>query len=104
MTVFAQLGPPIPTPRDSNDLRSRELRRQHPKWDKWYDPPEGWRYGFPKLYQPRHQRENLAETLVRDGYPRKLAKKAAKHCRFWFTKADEPETKVPLIIERDSNE
>jgi hypothetical protein len=35
-----------------------------------YDPPGGWRYGFPKLYKPL-EGETLAETLLRDGYPQK---------------------------------
>ena len=33
-----------------------------------YDPPEGWRYGFPKLYRPL-EGESLRDTLIRDGYP-----------------------------------
>lgn len=33
-----------------------------------YDPPSGWKYGFPKPYLPR-EGESLAETLRRDGYP-----------------------------------
>ena len=37
---------------------------------KVYDPPSGWKYGFPKPYQPK-EGESLAETLLRDGYPAK---------------------------------
>jgi hypothetical protein len=33
-----------------------------------YDPPSGWKYGFPKPYRPK-QDESLSETLLRDGYP-----------------------------------
>lgn len=33
-----------------------------------YDPPSGWKYGFPKPYLPRHG-ETLRDTLLRDGYP-----------------------------------
>ena len=47
-----------------------------------YDPPEGWRYGFPRPYQPK-EGETLADTLRRDGYPEKLiAEGMADHCRF----------------------
>lgn len=46
-----------------------------------YDPPSGWRYGFPKHYRPLED-ETLDETLVRDGYPEKDAELGAKHCRF----------------------
>jgi len=47
-----------------------------------YDPPSGWRYGFPKVYKPATPDEPLVETLVRDGYPAKDAEFGAKHCRF----------------------
>lgn len=36
-----------------------------------YDPPEGWRYGFPKPYNPLPN-ESVEDTLRRDGYPEKL--------------------------------
>lgn len=47
-----------------------------------YDPPTGWRYGFPKVYNPLPD-ETLEQTLIRDGYPEKDAEFASKHCRFW---------------------
>lgn len=47
-----------------------------------YDPPEGWRYGFPKRYNPLPG-ESLEETLRRDGYPDGHIKAGlADHCRF----------------------
>jgi hypothetical protein len=33
-----------------------------------YDPPSGWKYGFPKPYVPL-EGESLNNTLLRDGYP-----------------------------------
>lgn len=39
-----------------------------------YDPPEGWRYGFPKTYKPLTKDEPVDDTLRRDGYPEKLIK------------------------------
>lgn len=33
-----------------------------------YDPPSGWKYGFPKPYLPLPN-EKLDATLLRDGYP-----------------------------------
>lgn len=48
----------------------------------WYDPPEGWRYGFPKAYAPL-EGESLEDTLRRDGYPEKLlAQGMADYVRF----------------------
>src|SRR5690606_34385280 len=47
-----------------------------------YDPPAGWRYGFPKPYRPLAN-ESLADTLLRDGYPqREIDNGGARHCRF----------------------
>lgn len=47
-----------------------------------YDPPSGWKYGFPKEYKPK-PRETLTETLIRDGYPlNEIAAGGAKHVRF----------------------
>jgi hypothetical protein len=51
-----------------------------------YDPPSGWKYGFPKKYKPL-ENESLEETLLRDGYPQKeIDNSGAKYCRFWETK------------------
>jgi len=46
-----------------------------------YDPPEGWKYGFPKEYKPL-EGESLHDTLIRDGYPKELLN-LARWCRFW---------------------
>jgi dUTP pyrophosphatase len=49
-----------------------------------YDPPEGWKYGFPKQYLPKDG-ETVKDTLIRDGYPEKDAEFAGQHSRFWST-------------------
>jgi hypothetical protein len=49
-----------------------------------YDPPSGWRYGFPKQFLPEGL--SVAATLVRDGYPKKDAEWAAQHTRYWEEK------------------
>ncbi len=47
-----------------------------------YDPPSGWKYGFPKPYLPLDG-ESLEQTLLRDSYPQKeIDWGGAKHCRF----------------------
>ena len=55
-----------------------------------YDPPSGWKYGFPKPYKPLAD-ETLVATLLRDGYPMAEVKRLGKtlHCRFWEEPADE---------------
>lgn len=53
-----------------------------------YDPPSGWRYGFPKPYAPL-KGETLAQTLLRDGYPqREIDQGGDKHCRFLGTQEE----------------
>jgi hypothetical protein len=53
-----------------------------------YDPPSGWRYGFPRPYEP-HVGEPLEETLLRDGYPQKeIDNGGAKHVRFIGTREE----------------
>lgn len=48
-----------------------------------YDPPSGWRYGFPKVYQPQPG-ESIADTLLRDGYPQhEIDNGGSDHVRFW---------------------
>lgn len=47
-----------------------------------YDPPEGWRYGFPREYKPLPG-ESLEDTLRRDKYPEELISQGmADYCRF----------------------
>lgn len=58
-----------------------------------YDPPTGWRYGFPKEYKPL-EGETLADTLRRDGYPESMDPEwASNHTRFW-TSDDEPKVQT----------
>jgi hypothetical protein len=47
----------------------------------FYDPPSGWKYGFPKEFHPEHG-ETLEETLMRDKYPSHLLQ-YWRHTRFW---------------------
>lgn len=48
-----------------------------------YDPPSGWKYGFPKEYKPLPG-ETLTQTLIRDGYPKKeIDNGGARYCRFF---------------------
>jgi hypothetical protein len=46
-----------------------------PEWTSrpyYVDPPEGWRWGFPKLYDPAKDGDMRA-WMVRHGYPQILA-------------------------------
>lgn len=47
------------------------------------DPPEGWKYGFPKIYN-NHDNKSVEEWLVENGYPQYLVDQGmARYC--WFT-------------------
>lgn len=45
------------------------------------DPPEGWRYGFPKRLP--EGTINFEQWLVMNGYPKDMVPLAVKHSRYW---------------------
>jgi len=45
----------------------------------WVDPPEGWRYGFPKVWDSI-QDANMRTWLEQSGYPKEVMKGYGK----WF--------------------
>lgn len=46
------------------------------------DPPEGWRYGFPKEC-PRITPEELRDWFIANDYPAKDVDFAMNYLRFW---------------------
>ena len=46
----------------------------------WVDPPEGWRYGFPKIWDSEEY-PVIADFLREWMYPEHLIKLG--HCRMW---------------------
>ena len=48
------------------------------------DPPEGWKYGFPKAIP--EDVENVKEWLVQNGYPESVMKQYGDYfsCRYWY--------------------
>lgn len=89
----------------------------------WYDPPEGWRFGFPKGWPggvPRTD-ETLAAQLKKDGYPEHAIPLALEHTRFggewlsydvWMRQVDEvlekrtglSQSELPDWLSRDAYE
>ena len=59
------------------------------------DPPEGWKYGFPKPlpddWAPSDDSYSTNEWLVSQGYPQMLIDKyqGKLYCRFWERGTDE---------------
>ena len=45
------------------------------------DPPEGWRYGFPKRLP--EGTVNFGQWLVKNGYPKDMVPLAIKFSRYW---------------------
>lgn len=48
----------------------------------YVDPPSGWQYGFPAVYDASKD-GTIQEFLIAKGYPKKDVKWAAKNCRSW---------------------
>lgn len=50
----------------------------------WVDPPAGWRWGFPKLWDPNVE-PDCVEWMVSEGYPRAEITKMGDYfyCRQW---------------------
>jgi hypothetical protein len=48
------------------------------------DPPQGWRYGFPKVFDC-DENEDVNTWLINNGYPKQLIEQLGEHfhCRFW---------------------
>jgi hypothetical protein len=52
----------------------------------WVDPPSGWRYGFPKLYDPAKDGDMVA-WMIANGYPTRLARQGLP-CTFTASTED----------------
>ena len=55
----------------------------------WIDPPEGWKYGFPAIYDPEKDGQ-MSEWIISKGYPVQIIKEYGDqwHIRCW--PAEEP--------------
>ncbi len=54
----------------------------------WIDPPSGWRYGFPRVWN-KTEEPNLEDFLRKNGYPEKDIPFACKWLRMWETQENE---------------
>ena len=52
------------------------------KFVTYIDPPEGWLYGFPKVYDAE-EGVLIRDWLEENGYPKNKAQEFAQWCRFW---------------------
>ena len=64
---YGEADEAAPSPHAPALLRPEWMGRPH-----WVDPPSGWRYGFPKLYDPAKDGP-MREWMIAHGYPKALA-------------------------------
>ena len=58
------------------------------------DPPSGWKYGFPKVYDNKDNIP-LEEWLLNNGYPQyEIDNVGVKYCRWWETEIEEKELDI----------
>ena len=55
----------------------------------WVDPPEGWKFGFPAIYDPEKDGQ-MSDWIISKGYPVQIIKEYGEqwHIRCW--PAEEP--------------
>jgi hypothetical protein len=64
----------------------------------WIDPPSGWRYGFPKIWDPVAE-PDIKVWLIANGYPEHEVDFALQYYRQWLVDAAELEPEVPTLSE-----
>ena len=49
------------------------------------DPPDGWKYGFPKVVPDEARGKGFNQWLIDNGYPKSLIEQCGDRfpCRFW---------------------
>lgn len=55
----------------------------------WCDPPTGWRYGFPKVYDA-NKHPDFYKWITDEGYPQSEIDRYGKefYCRWWETEEE----------------
>jgi hypothetical protein len=75
LQVLAELDEELGLPRTPNPHATPDECTVSPEWKSrpyWVDPPSGWRYGFPRLYDPARD-GNMRAWMIASGYPERLA-------------------------------
>lgn len=61
-----------------------------------FDPPDGWRYGFPKMIPHDADEKYMIQLLRNSKYPEKDIEFAMKHSRYMYVNSsdveEQPET------------
>lgn len=55
----------------------------------WIDPPEGWRYGFPRAV-PEGIEDGIHEWMIKVGYPKEKMEAYGEsfYCGMWYEEKD----------------
>ena len=65
-----------------NILTNLSIKSQDLSIRLWVDPPEGWRYGFPAIYDPASDGV-MRDWIISKGYPAKLIQ---EYGDVWFVR------------------
>lgn len=76
-------SPPVFAFEDEINASAFKLRFDEPKMVIMVDPPEGWKYGFPKPCKIEKD-QDFDKWLIENGYPKELVDQGlSKYCRYW---------------------
>jgi len=64
----------------------------------WIDPPSGWRYGFPKIWDPNTE-PDIKVWLIASGYPQSEVDFGLQYYRQWLVDVPEGNPETPSIGE-----
>lgn len=74
--LLAEAADEIERLRKADEAPEVDVGSLPPEWLQrpyWVDPPSGWRYGFPRLYDPTKDGD-MTQWMIAKGYPEKLAR------------------------------
>ena len=78
----------------------RAMERKEMKFKRqWVDPAEGWKYGFPKIYDSDTD-GTMEEWLLKNGYPKSMIQFPI---RYWLAVAEDEESVVKIQLDKQDN-
>jgi hypothetical protein len=78
----------------------RAMERKEMKFKRqWVDPAEGWKYGFPKIYDSDTD-GTMKEWLLKNGYPESMIEFPI---RYWLAVAEDEESVVKIQLDKQDN-
>jgi hypothetical protein len=59
----------------------------------WVDPPSGWRWGFPKIYDRIEDGDDIMAWIVEQGYPQAEINNLKEHFHYRVWEASDQEVR-----------